>query len=28
VFAVPVEDRAVDSPFAALAKLKPGGDKA
>jgi uncharacterized metal-binding protein YceD (DUF177 family) len=28
VFAVPAEDRAGDSPFAALAKLKPGGDKA
>jgi hypothetical protein len=28
VFAVPVEDRAGDSPFAALAKLKPDGDKA
>ena len=28
VFARPVEDRAVDSPFAVLAKLKPAGDKA
>ena len=28
VFALPVEDRAADSPFAVLAKLKPAGDKA
>jgi uncharacterized metal-binding protein YceD (DUF177 family) len=27
-FALPVEDRTGDSPFAALAKLKPDGDKA
>jgi uncharacterized metal-binding protein YceD (DUF177 family) len=27
VFAAPVEDRAADSPFAALAKLKPPADK-
>jgi uncharacterized metal-binding protein YceD (DUF177 family) len=28
VFALPVEDRAGDSPFAVLAKLKPASDKA
>jgi len=28
VFALPVEDRTGDSPFAVLAKLKPSGDKA
>ena len=27
VFAPPVEDRAANSPFAVLAKLKPPGDK-
>jgi hypothetical protein len=27
VFAAPAEDRSTDSPFAALAKLKPSGDK-
>jgi uncharacterized metal-binding protein YceD (DUF177 family) len=27
VFAPPVEDRAAESPFAVLAKLKPAGDK-